>query len=133
MNELIRYHKLENSIYEFIPLVDSRATVDAFFAAMSEVVANEPNAKSWLFLVDMSKNDMPPFAYFIEKNRAWVAANPGIAQTKLALLLPGNNPFRSLIFSLAPVIMRIAQSPLKISIFEPKDRENAQFWLLAND
>lgn len=133
MNDLIRYQKLDNGIYEFVTMADNRAMVDAFFAAMSEIVATDPNAKSWLCLIDMSKNDMPPFAHFIEKNKAFVAAHPDIAQTKLALLLPGNNPFRSLIFSLTPVIMRMARSPLNVAIFEPKDRENAQFWLLTND
>jgi hypothetical protein len=49
----------------------------------------------------------------------------------MALLVPISNPFRSLIFALLPVIVRTANRPLKVSIFDVNERDNAIFWLMS--
>lgn len=122
----------ENGVYEFVTLTNSRATIDAMFDALTAAMDGFPANQTFRYLIDASKNEMPPFAYFIERNRAWVEANPDIAPSKAVLLLPKTNPFRSLIHSLAPVIVRGAKSPFDISIFAPEERDNAIFWLLAD-
>jgi hypothetical protein len=127
----IKAAQLENGIYEFVTQSNSRATVDAFFAALSEVMESYPKDKTFRYIVDMRKNDFPPFAYFIERNRAWAATNSAILPTRMVLLVPITNPFRSLIFSLLPVIVRTANRPLKVSIFDVKERDNAIFWLMS--
>jgi hypothetical protein len=127
----IKAAQLENGIYEFVTQSNGRATVDAFFAALSEVMQSYPKDKTFRYIVDMRKNDFPPFAYFIEQNRAWVATNAVTLPTRMALLVPISNPFRSLIFALLPVIVRTANRPLKVSIFDVNERDNAIYWLMS--
>jgi hypothetical protein len=61
----IKALQLENGIFEFVTQSNNRATVDAFFAALSEVMQSYPKDKTFRYIVDMRKNDFPPFAYFI--------------------------------------------------------------------
>jgi hypothetical protein len=132
MDELIRYHVLENGVIEFINLSNQRAAVDEFFKALSKAMEGHPKEITFRYLVDTSQSDIPPFGYFLEKNRLWVRENSDIAPTRAAVLLSRNNPFRSFAFSLANVLMRGAKSELKVQIFDVHERDKALSWLLAN-
>lgn len=124
--------RLENGIVVFVPLSQGRATVDAFFRLLSQAMEGYPLEQTFRYLVDASKAEMPPFAYFIGKNRAWVAANPHIPPNRAAILLPPSTPFRSFILNLVISLMRGARKPLKLAVFAPDEREKAIAWLLED-
>lgn len=128
--EHVAVNRLEHGIVEFLPLTHERATVDAFFRLLSQAMEGHPQDQTFRFIVDASKSAMPPFAYFIGKNRAWVAANPHIPPNRAAILLPSTTPFRSFIRNLLVSLMRGARNPLTISAFAPQERDKAIFWLL---
>lgn len=128
--EHIAVKRLENGVVEFVPLTASRHAVDAFFRLLSKAMEGHPQNQTFRYIVDTSKAKLPPFAYFIAKNRVWVAANPHIPPTRAALLLPSGTPFRSFIISLAVNLMNWARNPLKIAIFASDERDKAIFWLM---
>ena len=130
--ELLTVNRLEYGIIEFVPRSNSRGTVDAFFRSLSGAMQGQPLDQTFRFLIDMSKGEMPQFAYFIGKNRAWVAANPHIPPNRAAILLPPTSPFRSFILTLMTSVMRGARNPLTISVFASHEREQAIFWLLED-
>jgi hypothetical protein len=131
MNDLIRYHQLENGIYEIIFLSKTRVSVDEFFQVM-QLIYDASSPKQMLrILVDLSMSGMIPMQYMFQQSQSWRSRNPNNLPLRGVILYPekGILPIARVLVNTA-LQARGAQANLRLeSILK---RDEAVEWLLRD-
>jgi hypothetical protein len=131
MNDLIRYHQLENGIYEIVFLSKTRVSVDEFFQVM-QLIYDASSPKQMLrILVDLSMSGMIPMQYMFQQSQSWRSRNPNNLPLRGVILYPekGILPIARVLVNTA-LQARGAQANLRLeSILK---RDEAVEWLLRD-
>jgi hypothetical protein len=128
MNDLIRYHQLENGIYEIIFLSKTRASVDEFFQVMQLIYDASTTKQMLRILVDLSMSGMIPMQYMFQQSQSWRSRNPNNLPLRGVILYPekGILPIARVLVNTA-LQARGAQANLRLeSILK---RDEAVEWL----
>lgn len=130
-----QYKRLDNGIFEFVLLNNSRLAADDFFDVMGRfhvaVAAGQIHEKQTAFLIELRQAGMPNVAYMTTRYRAnTVLHKQPLPPARVAYIYTSG-----FVFSMVSALLSLAakQHDFQQRFFHIKDRRAAETWLLDQD
>lgn len=134
-NSNFQYKRLDNGIFEFLFLNNSRAAADDFFDVIERfhqaVKAGEVQETHTAFLIELRQAGMPNVAYMSSRYRVNMAKyQDNLPPARVAYVY--NSGF---VFSMVSALLSLAakQYDFQQRFFPSSERQAAQDWLLGRD
>ena len=130
-----QYKRLDNGIFEFVLLNNSRAAADDFFDVIARfhaaVAAKQVHDTQTAFLIELRQAGMPNVAYMTNRYRA----NMALYQQQLPPARVAYVYTSGFVFSMVSALLSLAakQYEFQQRFFHVSDREAAEEWLLGRD
>jgi hypothetical protein len=130
-----QYKLMDNGIFEFVFLNNSRAAADEFFDAMERyhqaVAAGQIHEKQLSFLIELRQPGMPNVAYMSHRYRANMTRyHHEPPPARVAYIYTSG-----FVFSMVSALLALAakQYDFQQRFFHVSEREEAEAWLLGRD
>lgn len=129
------YKRLDNGIFEFVLLNNSRAAADDFFEVITKfhesVEAGQFKEPRTAFLIELRQAGMPPVAYMSNRYRA----NAALYQQKLPPARVAYVYTSGFVFSMVSALLSLAPQGYEFQqqFFPISERAEAEAWLVGHD
>jgi hypothetical protein len=130
-----QYKRMDNGIFEFVFLNNSRAAADEFFEVIGRfhaaVAAGQLHEKQTAFLIELRQPGMPNVAYMTNRYRS----NMTLYQHELPPARVAYVYTSGFVFSMVSALLSLAakQYDFQQRFFHVSEREEAEAWLLGRD
>jgi hypothetical protein len=130
-----QYKRLDNGIFEFVLLNNSRAAADDFFDVIARfhqaVGAGQVHEMRTAFLIELRQAGMPNVAYMTNRYRS----NMALYQHELPPARVAYVYTSGFVFSMVSALLSLAakQYDFQQRFFHTSERQTAEDWLLGRD
>lgn len=130
-----QYKRLDNGIFEFVLLNNSRAAADDFFEVIARFhkafAAGQIHETKTAFLIELRQGGMPPVAYMTNRYRA----NQALYQQNLPPARVAYVYTSGFVISMVSALLSLAsrQYDFQQRFFHISDRQAAEDWLIDRD